>query len=342
MRSGWSSAKRIHTVGSTACGRRMRRWLWIAVALCFALAMQSPAAAHAQRKKRIAVLPFETGSDAKQTAQLLGVRDDLGLSLSNLLVNEIAGAGKVDIVERSALDKILAEQNLSNSDRWDNKTAARIGKIAGVDAVLIGSTAQFSGSSKETKGSQIWSMAGKTGMNNGQAHRMQTKVTIVLTGRLIDVNTGVLLVSGQGTGDSENTELQVNSGAKNQQSGSPVLNDATMKAIRTLAAQLDASPALSETVAVARTAYSTTVADVDGNTLILALGTSGGTRVGDVVQISRTGRTIKDKNGAVLKVMYEPLGTAKVTEVDSKTATATFTATGTKSPKVDDVANFAP
>lgn len=330
--------------GSGKVQQRQRglRWTWICAALCCLLAMQNPAAAHAQRKKRIAVLPFETGSDAKQTAQLLGVRDDLGLSLSNLLVNEIAGAGKVEIVERSALDKILAEQNLSNSDRWDNKTAARIGKIAGVDAVLIGSTAQFSGSSKETQGSKLWALAGKTPLSNSQARRMQTKVTIVLTGRLIDVNTGVLLASGQGSGESENTELKVNSGATNQQSGSPVLNDATLKAVKTLAAQLDSSPALSETVAVARTPYSTTVADVEGNTLILALGTSGGTRVGDVVQISRTGRTIKDKTGAVLKVLYEPLGTAKITEVDSKTATATFTGTGTKAPKVDDVASFAP
>lgn len=308
------------------------------LALLFVLG--SATVSHGQRKKRIAVLSFETGTDAKQTAQTLGVRDDLGLTLSTLLVNEVAGAGKVDIVERAALDKILKEQNLSNSDRMDNSTAARIGKIAGVDAVLIGSVAQFTGSSKETNGSRILSLAGKSGLNGGQAHRMQTKVSIVLTARLIDVITGVLLTSGQGTGEAENTELQVSSAAKGQESGSPVLNEATLKAIKGLAAQLDASPALTETVAVARAPYKTTVADVDGNTLILALGSSGGSRVGDVVQISRTGRTIKDKIGAVLKVLYEPLGTAKITEVDDKTATATFT--GSKPPKVDDVASFAP
>lgn len=328
-------------IGSIQRSRQQRlRWAWRCVVLCCLLVLQGVSPASAQRKKRIAVLSFETGADAKQTAQNLGVRDDLGLTLSTLLVNEVAGAGKVDIVERSAINKILNEQNLSNSDRMDNTTAARIGKIAGVDAVLIGSIAQFTGSSKETNGSRIFSIAGKSSLNGQQAHRIQTKVTVVLTARLIDVNTGVLLTSAQGSGQADNTELQVSSGAKEQQSGSPVLNEATMKAVKIMAAQLDASPALTETVAVARTPYKTTVADVDGTTLILALGRTGGTRVGDVVQISHTGRTIKDKNGTVLKVMYEPLGTAKITEVDDKTATATFT--GTKAPKVDDVASFAP
>ena len=128
---------------------------------------------HGQRKKRVAVLSFETGADAQQTAQKLGVRDDLGLTLSNLMVNEIAGAGKVQVVERSALDRVLKEQNLSNSDRLDNTTAARIGKIVGVDAILIGSVTQFTGSRTESK-STAW--LGAVDKRLSQTHRMQTKV----------------------------------------------------------------------------------------------------------------------------------------------------------------------
>lgn len=298
--------------------------------------------AGAQRKKRIAVLSFETGADAKQTAQRLGERDDLGLTLSNLLVNEVAGAGKVQVVERAALDRIIKEQNLSNSDRMDTSTAARIGKIAGVDAILIGSVAQFTGSSKESAVTK-WAGLANVGTGAGgknQAHRMQTKVDVVLTGRLIDVNTGVVLATAQGTGSAEHAELQTTSGAAEQQMGSPVLNEATMKAIQMMATQLDASPAMTETLAVARSSYKANVADADANTLILALSSASGARVGDVIQISRVGRTVKDKSGVVLKVLYEPLGTAKITEVDDKSATATYS--GSKPAKVDDVANFTP
>jgi curli biogenesis system outer membrane secretion channel CsgG len=299
--------------------------------------------AGAQRKKRIAVLNFETGADAKQTAQSLGEKDDLGLTLANLLMNEVAGSAKVQVVERAAMDKIIHEQNLSNTDRMDPATAARIGKIAGVDAVLIGSVAQFEGSSKESAVTKVAGLANLgfgTGGKN-QAHRMQTKVDIVLTGRLVDVNTGVVLVTAQGSGSAEHAELRTTSEVSGQQTGgSPVLNEATMKAIQTLAAKLDASPAMNETVAVARTAYKGPVADADANTLILAISSKEGARVGDVVQISRVGRTVKDKSGAVLKVLYEPLGTAKITDVDEKSATATFS--GSKPARVDDVATFTP
>ncbi len=323
---------------------RLERSRWMRARLvrgaCVVVVLLCAMAAHGQRKKRIAVLSFETGADTKQTAEKLGVRDDLGLALSNLLVNEIAGAGKVQIIERSALDRVLKEQNLSNSDRMDNTTAAHIGKIAGVDAILIGSVVQFAGSRKETGVSSLASLAAIRSGNKNQAHRMQTKVSMVITARLVDVNTGVVITTAQGEGDAENAELQVASGADNQQMGSPVLNEATLKATKGMAAQLNASPALSETIAVARKPYKGAVADAEANTLILAVGANGGAQVGDVVQISRTGRTIRDKSGAVLKVMSEPLGTAKVTEVDDKTATALYS--GAKPVKVDDVASFAP
>ena len=306
--------------------------------VCVALLLLCVVTAYGQRKKRIAVLSFEMGSDSLQTAQRLGAKDDLGLALSNLLVNDLAGGGKVQIVERSALDKILKEQNLSNTDRMDNTMAARIGKIAGVDAILICSVTQFVGSIKETGGSRL--MVGLSGGKNN-AHQMETKVSIVTTARLIDVNTGVVMTTAQGQGDAKHVEMEVATGANNQQMGNPVLNEATMKAIKTLSDQLNGSSALTETVAIARVAYKGPVADVDTNTLVLAIGTSGGVRVGDVVQISREGRTIKDpKTGAVLKTMYDPLGTAKITEADEKTATATYS--GTKPVKVNDTAAFVP
>ena len=309
----------------------------LALLACVALMMASTTMAHGQRKKRIAVLSFEMGADSIQTAQKLGEKDDLGLALSNILLNDLAGAGKIEVVERSELDKVLKEQNLSNSDRMDNTTAAKIGKIAGVDAILIGSVVQFVGANKETGLSKLGSFTG----NGKYGHQMQTKVDIVTTARLIDVNTGVVLTTAHGDGHAQNTEYQVASGAKGQEIGNPVLNQAVANAVGMLAEQLNASPAMTDTIAVARTAYKGEVADVDANTLILNVGISGGVKVGDVVQISRQGRTVKDpKTGAVLKVIYEPLGTAKITDADAKTATAAYS--GTKAVKVNDAASFTP
>ena len=71
--------------------------------------------------------------------------------------------------------------------------------------------------------------------------------------------------------------------------------------------------------------YNGMVADVSGNTLILTVGSKAGVRVGDVVNISRVLRTVKDpETGAVLKVVTDPVGQAKITEIDENSATATY------------------
>ncbi|WP_348269472.1 CsgG/HfaB family protein [Edaphobacter paludis] len=296
---------------------------------------------NAQRRKRIAVLSFEVGAGELQTAEKLGAKDDLGLVLSNILVDKIVKAGKVDVVERSAIDKVLKEQNLSNSDRFDNTMAAKIGKIAGVDAILIGSVTQLAGSKKETTGSTIWKLARPTvrGREIG-GERTMTEISIVMEARLIDVNTAVVLTSAEGSGKSSKAQIDTRVAAQNDQVGNPLLDDATLQAITALSTELNASPVLTATVDVARVAYNADVADVSDKTLILALGTKGGVRVGDVVQISRPGRVVKSKAGVVLKTIYEPLGTARVTEADDKSATVIFT--GDKPVKVNDIARFTP
>ena len=44
---------------------------------------------------------------------------------------------------------MIKEQNFSNSDRADPSTAVKLGKIAGVDAIVIGSITQFGGESSK-------------------------------------------------------------------------------------------------------------------------------------------------------------------------------------------------
>ncbi|MDH5718325.1 MAG: CsgG/HfaB family protein [Spirochaetia bacterium] len=44
-----------------------------------------------------------------------------------------------DVVERSILESIIKEQSLSQSGLVDDQTAAKIGKLAGADTVVIGS-----------------------------------------------------------------------------------------------------------------------------------------------------------------------------------------------------------
>ena len=91
------------------------------------LAQQAPQG----RKKRVAVFDFDYATVRTSTAALFGTDIDIGKGIADLLVKNLVTDGTYSVIERKALDKILAEQNFSNSDRANPASAAKIGKILG-------------------------------------------------------------------------------------------------------------------------------------------------------------------------------------------------------------------
>lgn len=108
--------------------------------------------------------------------------------------------------------------------------------------------------------------------------------------------------------------------------GATILGEAVHSAVSSLGQQLDDKAAAMPTH---KMVVAGLVADVSGNSLILNVGSKAGLKVGDVVQISRVVRTVKDPaTGKVLKSVTDKIGEAKVTEVDEGSATVIFTGTG--------------
>lgn len=303
--------------------------LFSGLVLCIA------AQASAQRK-RIAVLSFDVGVDARAHAQSdFGIRDDLGRALSDVLVDRLVQDGKFTVIERSQLDKILKEQNFSNSDRADPSTAAKIGKIAGVDAIVIGSVSEFGLDKKETKTSALTRRLGV--LNGTSLDRQTSTVSVATTARLVDVSTAAILASATGAGTSTETKTSAVGGPSGAAGGlsqkssdfnNPMVAEATNKAIAAMTQQLEAEVASIPAAAPApRQSYSGVIADVSGNTIIITVGTTAGVHVGDTVEISRPVRTIKNpQTGAVLKVVTDHIASAKITETDAGSATAMLSA----------------
>src|SRR5215475_10119563 len=97
----------------------------------------------AQNKPRIAVMNFDYGTVQSGVSGIFGYNLDIGKGIADMLVDRLVNDGVYSIIERKALDKILAEQNFSNSDRADPNSAAKLARILGVDAIIIGSITQF-------------------------------------------------------------------------------------------------------------------------------------------------------------------------------------------------------
>lgn len=66
-----------------------------------------------------------------------------GESLAEMLTTALINSGSYRIIERTQLHKVLEEQALGQSGALDSETAVAVGKIMGIDAVVVGSISEL-------------------------------------------------------------------------------------------------------------------------------------------------------------------------------------------------------
>jgi curli biogenesis system outer membrane secretion channel CsgG len=123
------------------------------VAASAAASAATPAAMPQPRgpKRRVAVMSFDYGTVMSSVQAVFGTNQDVGRGISDLLVMKLVNDGKYSVIERAALEKVLGEQNFSKSNRADSSTAAKIGKVLGVDMIIIGSITQLGATTKRPR-----------------------------------------------------------------------------------------------------------------------------------------------------------------------------------------------
>jgi TolB-like protein len=89
--------------------------------------------AGAQDKPVVAVVDFRS----------LGLEEYVGQTIAEIIRTELIGTEKFTVLERGALEKVLAEQKLSMSGVADEQTAVRVGKLVGAKFMMVGSIAKL-------------------------------------------------------------------------------------------------------------------------------------------------------------------------------------------------------
>jgi len=112
--------------------------------------------------RKVAVLPFVCGNP------------ETGVALSEALAAQLV-ASRFTIIERSQFEKLLSEQKLTLSGLLEDNTAA-VGKLKGVDAIIVGSATVDRG-------------------YVGIAHGGHRDYISTATARMIDVATGEALLA---------------------------------------------------------------------------------------------------------------------------------------------------
>jgi TolB-like protein len=114
---------------------RGRTWLFLVLAAWFAAPPLSAQERQTDRRPGIAVFPFTSGGVIGPDREDLSA---LEVGLQQLLLTELAQSQDLRVVERSALNEILRELELTRSDLVDPATAARVGRIVGARYAVTG------------------------------------------------------------------------------------------------------------------------------------------------------------------------------------------------------------
>lgn len=301
--------------------------------------------AAAQQKKRVAVLDFEYATVRSYVASIFGTDQDVGRGIADLIVEKLVQDGTYSVIERKGLAKVLAEQNFANSDRADSSSAARIGRVLGVDAIVIGSITQFGRDNKSTGvgGGALSRVTGRYGL--GGVKRTESKAVVGISARMVDTETAEVLATARGLGESKRTGTNllgsgggsiVGGGAVDMTSknfAATILGEAVNQSVTQLSQELAADAGRLPTRKLVLEAL---VADASGSTVVLNAGSKAGIKVGDRLQVRRKVRDVRDPaSGKILRSIEDKIGEVVITEVDERSAVGAYT--GTTPAKVGDV-----
>ena len=266
-------------------------------------------------KRRIGVVEFENKSAYGQGR--------LGGAASDILVTELVKSGKFIVVERDRMNKILDEQKLQSQGMTDPQTAAKVGQILGLEAIVVGSVSQF-GVKKEGSDYLLT-----------QSKRQVADVTVDI--RLIDVQSGQVILADSGKGMAKSTKASFlgmgTKGGYDETLEGEALRAALVQFVTNISSQLN------------KKAWSCMIAAVANDQLYLNAGEDSGVTSGMKLDCFRQGSEIRDpRSNLVIGHVEEYIGRAEVNGTCGESgdcAKAQLTKSSGPSAKSGDICRLA-
>lgn len=284
------------------------------VALVVAVIVAGVAGAQeAKSKARFAVLEFEVVPQYDY-GYWHSHRVMLADQVSDMMTNELVKKG-VRLVERKRIKDVLAEQDFSNSKLTDPNTAAQLGKILGVDYIVVGSIVEW-GMSQSNAGA-----AGVLGNVTGVRVR-ETRARARITMRVVNTTTAEIeeVAEGEATEKSTSVGFTVDwyktVNLDNSEWWSSMVGKATKKAVDQLVGKVEKPAKELPSLGVKEPPLRAVVrAVMDGGEAVIDAGAKKGLKAGDKLIVSRVSNVVKDDQGNVIFEDRKQVGTAVVIEV---------------------------
>lgn len=248
----------------------------------------------AQLKKRVAVARFQDKSGSGW--------NNIGDGVADMLVTALVKSGKFVVLEREEMEKIIQEQQFSNSAMVTPETATKVGKLLGVELLVIGSVSEF--------GTKQSSVGGNVPLFGGSLTTKKARAAVDI--RLVNVTTGEILAAEKEEGEESSTGVSVRYEAIDFGNSTAWDNTDIGKATRQA---VDGCVELI-TENMAKVSWSGKVLRVNPDkTILMKPGSEGNVEVGMEFTVYREGEEIKDPDtGLSLGSEEMKVGRIKVTE----------------------------
>jgi curli biogenesis system outer membrane secretion channel CsgG len=258
-----------------------------------ALTLATASIAMAQAKPRIAVMNFENNS------QWAWWGDNLGKAAADELVTHLVNGGAFTVIERAQLESVLAEQRLGSSGAVSAATAAKVGKILGVQFILTGSITQFS---IET------TRAGFRGIG-GSYSNAESKLDV----RLISTETAEILAAMEGQGNKRMGGGFFRGVGAERTFDQGAASEALRPAVEQLVQKINTQ--VTKLAGAMPQAPTGQVVGAKGGQYYINRGETAGVKVGQRFEVRRVTDEIKDADGTVLDRVVSKVGTIEVVQV---------------------------
>ena len=289
------------------------------VAALFALALFAVPCRAQEEKVRIGVLQFESKTS--------GVTQQQANAVMDLMTRALASSKSISVIERDQLDKVGQEIRLGQSGLVDASTAAELGRVAGVQYILLGAVTELN---KKASGGAI-PLFGSIGIATGSEEAQAT-----IDVRIVDTSTAEVRLALSETGYSSNETSGL-------YMGGAVLAEGTFDGLESRAIS-DSVTRLAARIRGTLAGESSHVLSVADKEATIDIGSSMGAKEGSLYLVYADGKAIQGMGREVIGYEKLVFAVLKVREVAPAYSHCTFVKGGKatlvrRGDKVEPISN---
>lgn len=243
----------------------------------------------------------------------------VGAGAAKMLETALVKSGNFEVFTRQELDKVLKEQALGQTGMITPQSAAKVGQLLGVNAIVIGSVTEFGEKKSGThiSGQTMRALTGGNNKNQSMAGALlgagglgfsKAEARVVIDVQLIDTTTGRIILAESAEGVESSMGISIAGISAGSSIDDTQVGKALRKAIKRLVVAISKQ--------MANVPWSAKVVKSTGREILINAGLNSNIQPGSTFLIYKKGEELKDPGtGESLGFEETLIGEAMATQI---------------------------